>query len=134
MSSSQAFIHRHVNEHGACSKGRWTKLEEIMKLEGRGGLRSDRSAVPAVDACGHSGCKPEEANLSEGKPGFFNFHEVLKLCYILIVKPWSGAEVICFYSLCLLYLQKSSKLWRKGCKNECKGSWLPPELLIYHHL
>lgn len=57
MSSSQAFIHRHVNEHGACSKGRWTTLDEIMKLEGRGGLRSDREAAPAVDACGHSGCK-----------------------------------------------------------------------------
>lgn len=46
MSSSQAFIHRHVNEHGACSKGRWTKLEEIMKLEGRGGLRSIRREKP----------------------------------------------------------------------------------------
>lgn len=122
MSSSQA---RHVEwVWHDCSNGRWAMIEDMVKLEGRVVTKIRRILSPTVQLR-----IPVDAQAaSQRRPIYLKENHVFSF-------PWSSemfllhteSEVVrvelrwqsSIHSASLTY-REARKLWRKGCKKECK--------------
>lgn len=95
-------------------KRRGAKLEEMVKLEGSRGLRSDRQAEPN---CGFSGYNPEDASIPEGKPCLsLKFWGAWATC-----EEWRPSMEWSWTDMLLPYLQRSWKTTEKRLQKAVQG-------------